>query len=703
MDFNKTEYFNNREWSWLEFNRRVLAEAAEAENPLLERLKFTAIVTSNLEEFFMVRVAALRQQREASFQGSSADMRTPEEQLEGIRVRVKSLLKDQYQIFHGELLPQLEENGIRLLTGLEQLEPFGELLRTIFRNEIRPVLTPISVGPTHPFPNLVSGRLYLAVQLEPEASLDERIEKTDLSFIEIPVKMAGRFVRVDEEVFVPLELVIKLMVPDIYTGYRVIEAGIVRLTRDADFSIEEDAAGDLLKEIETYIKRMHRRSVVKLEYEEGLSRKVVERLMAEGELDQESVYPIPGLLNLQDLFEVYGGLNRPRLKDQPTPPIYPPDFNGQDPFASIDEKDRLLFHPYHAYDPVVEMVTRAAQDSRVLAIKQTLYRTSTDSSIIKALVEAAEAGKYVSVVVELKARFDEERNITWAKTLEDAGVHVIYGLAGLKTHAKALMIVRKEPSGIHRYVHLATGNYNETTARLYTDFSYFTSDESFGEDVTQLYNLMTGFSYPGRWNRLTIAPLDLRSKFADLIRRERENARKGLKGRITAMMNSLSDRGIVEELYLAAMAGVKIRLIVRGICILKPNMKNISDNISVISIVGKYLQHPRIYYFYNGGEEEYYLSSADWMTRNLDRRVEILFPVQDADSRRFLAAMLKIQLNDTINAWALNVNGSYRRLRSKKSNDCFEQIYTYIKKQEAAKVKDDEVQVFRPVTSPQNE
>lgn len=682
-DFKKPDYFINREWSWLEFNRRVLFEAEEKENPILERLKFLAIVTSNLEEFFMVRVAGLKKQHEIGITGQIPDQHTPEEQLKEIRVRVHQILKRQYHLFNDEILPLLQKQGIQILQNSDELSTYHDYLKLLFENEIKKVLTPISVGPTHPFPNLVTGQIYLVLQLEPLNQEEGKIEKSNLSFVEIPVNVTGRFLKIkNEEVFIPIEKVIELFVDSIYIGYRILSMRSIRVTRDADFTIHEDEASDLLKEIESTIKHLHQRSVVKLEMSGTMPESVEKTLIEAIEVDPQDVYSLEGMLNFKDLFEIYGKCQKQYLKDIQIPPVYPKDLKNKDILKLIREQDLLLYHPYHSYDPVIELLEKAAEDPNVLAIKQTLYRSASNSKIIKALIRAAENGKYVTIVDELKARFDEKQNIEVAKRLETAGAHVIYGIAGLKTHAKMILIVRKEKGGIKRYCHLGTGNYNESTAKLYTDFSLFTSNDYIGEDVSNLFNLLTGFSLPSNWNYIAAAPLNLRSTFISLIKRETENARKGMKARITAKMNSLLDQEIITDLYEASQAGVKIRLIVRGICALRPGIKGISDHISVISIIGKFLEHSRIYYFYNNGDEEYYLSSADWMTRNLDRRVELLFPLLSEEGKRFVSRTLEMQFKDTQNSWKLFPDGHYERIGGKKKFDSFEKIQTQIYEKE---------------------
>ncbi len=691
--------FINREWSWLDFNSRVLHEAIEDRNPLLERIKFTAIVSSNLEEFFMVRVAAIKKQASLHVQSNSSDQLSPQEQLKGIRQKVERMVRDQYENFNKNLLPALKECGVNIQYNVKDLEKHRPFLHTLFQQQMKKIMTPISVGPTHPFPNLVSGKIYMAVELEPNAENPSILEKSHLSFVQVPTGILGRFIHIPEtECYLPLGNVLQLFIGEIYNGYKVISSGLLKITRDADFSVDPDAVSDLLKEIESNIKLMHKRNVVRLEYEKTLSPKVLDILTKELEISKEDMYPINGILRLQDLFEIYSQCDRPDLKDEILAPVYPQDFVDTDIFQLIREKSPILYHPYHAYDPVVEFLDTAAQDKNVLAIKMTLYRTSNQSRIIEALVKAAENGKYVSIVDELQARFDEKRNIDAAHRLEDAGAHVIYGISGLKTHAKCLLVVRREGNEIRRYVHMATGNYNEQTARLYTDFSYFTSDPLIGEDASTLFNLLTGFSIPEKWNQLTVAPLDLRQKFLSLIRRETENAKNGLKARILAKVNSLLDQEIVMTLYEASQAGVEIQLVVRGICSLKPGIKGLSDNITVRSIVGRYLEHPRIYYFYNGGDEEYYLASADWMTRNLDRRVELLFPIEGQKQRDFIQTILDYQYKDNANTWNLASDGTYSLAASNGKKDSFLSIYEHIRKNEK-KAKTSNNVVISPIRS----
>lgn len=697
-----TSPYRNREMSWLDFNDRVLYEAVDAGNPLLECLKFLSIVTGNLEEFFMIRVAVIKKQNLIEMGELSLDKQTAREQLAAVRKRVLEMLERQYMIFKEELCPALRKKGVEILSSIDEIEEMKDVLYPVYRDTFEPLLTPLSVGPTHPFPTLVTGRLYLAVGLNSTPD-NQFVEKSELSFVEVPTNAYGRFYKLpDRDAYIPVENIIKLFIPSLYNGYDVTSVSVMRITRDADFSLQEDGAGDLLKEIESTIKRMHRRNVVKLEYDPGTPAGILSTIRDKHQLEDSDLYRIDGILNLKDLFEIYEKCSRDDIKQKPLTPVPSTAFKGRNPFQVIAEKDRLLFHPYHSYDPVVDLIRAASTDPDVLAIKQTLYRTSSRSAIIEALVRAAENGKYVSVIDELKARFDEKRNIEWARRLEDAGAHVTYGVAGLKTHAKALLIVRREPSGIRRYVHLGTGNYNETTARLYTDLSLFTCNEKIAEDVASLFNLLTGFSQAKGWKAATIAPLDLRDRVLSLIRRETENARDGMTAAIRAKMNSLTDRQVIDALFEASRAGVKITLIVRGMCCLQPGLPGVSENIKVHSVVGRFLEHSRVFSFHNGGETEMYLSSADWMMRNLDRRVEILFPVVDKEARAFLDGVLDAQLSDTVNRWKLEADGKYRRAAvksGKKPYDSFEELYRLVKKMEDDK-KSKETVVFQPLRTP---
>lgn len=668
----------NRDYSWLRFNQRVLFEATDPFNPLLERIKFLSIVTSNLEEFFMIRVAVIK--RQISTQNiPSGFQEDPKTILKTIIKEVRKMLKEQYEVFE-KLLHELKQNNILLFTTTEDISPsYHEKLRVFFDEELYPLLTPLSVSQTHPFPTLHSGKLYMLIELSPPSHHPIR-EKPSLSFIELPVSSLGRFYQIEPQVFVPLENIVKLFLPIIYPGYTIKGCGVIRITRDADYEHQVDGALDIMSSVEKNIKLFHKREVVKLEVSEGISQKTIRLLLSHHHLSEELVFSLHSLLNLKDLMTLYTACERNDLKLLPLKPILPPFLSKtKNIFSVIAKQDILLYHPYQSYDPVLWLLEVAANDPNVIAIKQTLYRTSGESRIIQCLTLAAENGKYVSVVDELTARFDEKRNIYWARQLQDAGAHVTYGVAHLKTHAKALLIIRKEQGKIRRYVHLATGNYNETTAKLYSDFSFFSSNPELCEDVNQLFNFLTGFSLPQSWKKVAVAPLTMRKRFLYLIHREIRHARAGLRAEIRAKMNSLSDEEIIQALYEASQAGVKIYLIVRGICCLIPEIKGISENISVKSIIGRYLEHSRIYYFYNNGEQEYYLSSADWMMRNLDRRIEILFPIENKEHQYMLDALLNIQMDDTANSWILQKDGTYKPhdLRNKTDRDSFYDTYEF--------------------------
>ncbi|URA09929.1 polyphosphate kinase 1 [Thermospira aquatica] len=668
-----------RDYSWLKFNSRVLFEATDPFNPLLERLKFLAIVTSNLEEFFMIRVAVLKRQC-ATHTPIGPLAEDPENVLHTIVKEVKTMLKKQYQIFE-KLWDELKKKNIHILIHQEDILPYENELKDIFEKQLYPLLTPLSVSKTHPFPTLKSGMLYLVVELAASPS-HKLAEKPSLSFLELPTASVPRFYEVHPNVFIPIEFIIERFLDFIYPGYTIQKCGVVRITRDADYEHQVDGALDIITSVEQNIKHFHKREVVKLEVSQGLSEKTIKTLITHHNLSRELVFEIPSLLNLKDLMGIYEKSSFHDLKIHPFAPLLPESLTThKNIFSLISNEDILLFHPYQSYDPVLWLLEAAATDPHVIAIKQTLYRTSSDSKIIQYLTLAAENGKYVSVVDELTARFDEKRNIAWARHLQDAGVHVTYGIAHLKTHAKALLIVRKEPQGIRRYVHLATGNYNETTARLYSDFSFFSANPELCEDVNQMFNLLTGFSLPQSWKKIAIAPLTMKQKFLSLIRRETLHARSGLRAEIRAKMNSLADEDIIQALYEASQAGVKIELIIRGICCLIPGIKGISENITVKSIIGRYLEHSRIYYFFNNGEEEYYLSSADWMRRNLDRRIEILFPIENKNIQQIIKTIFDIQIQDTANSWILQANTSYTEpgIRDpKQQRDSFQDIYNYL-------------------------
>ncbi len=662
------EYFLNRELSWLNFNSRVLDEAGDQRNPLLERLKFVAIFSSNLDEFFMVRVAGLRQQLEAGSATADPAGMSPRRQLDTAQRRVRSLIRRQYRYLFEDILPALAEHGIRLFSCDELDERQNNSLGRYFEHQILPVLTPVAVDPSHPFPILANGTLEIVVRLRKPSS-----GETSRAFVEVP-NVLPRFVDLDaaaeegQRSVLLLEDLIIAHIQRLFEGCEVLEAVPFRVTRDMDFSLNEEEASDLLDHLEKQLRRRRRRAPVRLEIRRGAGRALVEWLRECLDLERGAVYRVPTMLDLTACFDLCDSEHHPELLEAPWPPVPSPLFPARESMFSIITRLGCapLFVPYESFDPVIRFINEAADDPGVLAIKQTLYRVSGDSPVVRALQRAAENGKQVTVVVELKARFDEERNIAWARRLEESGAHVIYGILGLKVHTKALMVVRREEGLIRRYLHLATGNYNDKTAKLYTDTGVFTNDEHFCADAAALFNVMTGCSSPPRWRRLAVAPFDLRRRFLGLIDREARLSAPHAPGRILAKMNSLVDPEIIEHLYDAADAGVRIDLIVRGTCCLRPDLDK-HDNIRVLSIVDRFLEHARIFRFHNGGDQEYYLASADWMPRNLDRRIETLFPVEDAETRRLIDSMLEFQLEDKAKGRRLTSDGHYTR--------CFRRSY----------------------------
>jgi polyphosphate kinase len=682
INLNDSEYYFNRELSWLEFNNRVLHEALDSRTPLLERLKFMAIFNSNLDEFFMVRVAGLKQQVEAEVSKLTPDGRTPTQQLEAISDRLKPMVQQQDQHFEYTLRQELIAQGIHIINYVDLSQEQRLYLNKFFEEQIFPVLTPLAVDPSHPFPHISNLSLNLAVVVkdpETEEELFARIKvpKVLPRFIELPEQLRQRH-RKKTSIWsgVPLEQVIAHNLQDLFPGMNVQECYTFRVTRNADLEVEEDEADDLLLAIEQELqKRRLGGSVVRLEIQSNTPENVRSMLIEELEVEEKDVYEIEGLLGLGDLM-YFMSLPLPELKDIPWKTITPQalhrlkDFNikngnvetedSGDFFSLIREKDILLHHPYHSFSRTVQrFITQSAHDPNVLAIKMTLYRTSGDSPIVNALIAAAENGKQVVVLVELKARFDEENNINWARKLEQAGVHVVYGLFGLKTHTKVVLVVRREPQTIRRYVHIGTGNYNHKTARLYTDLGLLSCREELGADLTDLFNFLTGYSRQRSYRQLLVAPVSLRDRIISMIRREIDNSRNGGTGRIVAKMNALVDPKIIATLYEASRAGVQIDLIIRGMCCLRPGIPEISENIRVISVVGRFLEHSRIFYFYNNGNEEMYIGSADWMTRNLDRRVEAVTPVLDPEIIKELQEILGVMLADNRQAWDLQSDGRY--------------------------------------------
>jgi len=656
----------SRELSWLEFNDRVLEEGLDPRNPLMERLKFVAIYGTNLDEFFMIRVAAIKQQIEAQVVRRSADGRTPTEHLAAISQRLRASLPQQMRLLNEELLPALEREGIRIMRVSELDDETQNALEHTFDDSVFPVLTPLAVDSGHPFPYISNLSLSLAVELE-ETTRDG----IELHFarVKIPPTLS-RFVPVahptaSERRFVLLEDLISHHLDVLFPGMHVRDSYLFRVTRDADLDLQEDEADDLLRAIESELRRRRFGEPVRLEIERGMPEYMRDFLGHSLDLEPVDIYEIDGLMALSDLWQIVNLPGYEQLRDKPFLPAIPKRLIGvTDIFAQIREGDILLHHPYESFDPVVQFAAQAAEDPKVLAIKATLYRTSgKNSPIVRALLTAAENEKQVAVIIELKARFDEENNIEWAKRLERAGAHVVYGFANQKVHAKTLLVVREDEDGLHRYMHFGTGNYNEKTALLYTDLSLFTCRPELGADDTQLFNALTGFSKVTDYEDLWVAPVTLHRELIARIDRETDHARAGRPAGIRAKINALTEGEVVRALYRASQAGVPIELLVRGMCVLRPGVPGFSENIRVRSIVGRFLEHSRIYVFENGGDREIHIASADWMGRNLDRRVELAVPVLDPAIGETLAShVLSILLADNVKSRELLEDGTYRRL-----------------------------------------
>jgi polyphosphate kinase len=658
-------FYINRELSWLEFNRRVLEEAQDPKVPLMERLKFLAIYSSNLDEFFMVRVGGLQQKVQAGITRSfGADKMPPVVQLERIGQTVSEQVHDQYTVMNGEVLPALEKEGIVFRRSKDLNEADRRHLREVFRKEIFPVLTPLAIDPGHPFPHLLNKSLNLAVVLQRPRQSDQLF-----AVVQVPAVLP-RFVQLPAEkgyAFAPLETAIGLHLGELFPGMELEHAVVFRVTRDSEYEIDDDEVEDLLKAIEEEVRKRKRGAAVRLEIEAEAPAEIEQFLMTALHLEPADVFRMPGMLDPTGMFQIYALPGFTHLRDPQFVPQPAPDFaSASSMWAAIRSRDILLHHPYESFNPVVEFIEAAAADEKVLAIKQTLYRTSSDSPIVRALQRAADAGKQVTAVIELKARLDEERNILWARELEKAGVHVVFGFIGLKTHCKVSLVVRKDDDCIRRYVHLATGNYNPQTARVYTDIGLFTSNVEYAEDVSALFNYLTGYSELPQWKKLVVAPSRMQSFMIEHIEHEAELQRGGKSGRIIAKINGLLEPAVVQALYRASQAGVKIDLICRGICALRPGIPGVSDNIRVRSVIDRFLEHSRIFYFGNGGDPLVLTGSADWMDRNLSRRVEVVFPVEQADlKQRLIQEILNNSLADNVKARELGSDGSYRRLVAK--------------------------------------
>lgn len=709
VDFTNPAYYTNRELSWLDFNYRILDEARDRENPLFERLKFLSITASNLDEFFMVRVASLKDMSEGGYSGHDIAGMTADQQLSAVQKKCHEFMERQYSTLMRSLVPSLRSNNMEVLFDHESLtKQQADYCDRYFDEVIFPVLTPMAMDSSRPFPLVRNKTLNIGalISRKPEAAPEGSIEamvqenltrtgervarkaakdngKDSKDGKEIDLKDGTMFATVQVPSVLPrvieipctmegtrtgilLEEIIERNMGKLFSGYHVVCANAYRITRNADMTLDEDDADDLLDEIQKKLRKRQWGEVIRFEYEDGMDKKLFKILKREFGVGADAIYKISGPLDLTFLMKLYGMKGFENLKEKPyVPQLVPALMNlpeGTNLFDAIREKDIFLSHPYETFDPVVNFISSAADDPDVLAIKMTLYRVSGHSPIVAALARAAENGKQVTALVELKARFDEENNIQWAEMLEKAGCHVIYGLVGLKTHSKIALVVRKEEDGIRRYVHLATGNYNDSTAKLYTDCGIMTASPAYGEDATAVFNMLSGYSEPKHWNRLSLAPIWLRSKLNALIDREILHAKAHENAHIIAKMNALCDPGIIAKLYEASAAGVKIELIVRGICCLKVGIPGISENITVRSIVGRFLEHARIFWFANGEHQEIYMASADWMPRNLNRRVEIMFPLEDADSARAAKHILDVQLADTMKAHVLRPDNTYEKV-----------------------------------------
>jgi polyphosphate kinase len=701
-NLDAAELYINRELSWLEFNDRVLREGMAVDVPPLERAKFLSIVSSNLDEFFMIRVAGLKQRIAAKVSRPDSSGMTAAQQLAAIHERVTRMMAEQAEAI-GEVSAILGRGGLCLLRAEDWTTEQRRFLKSYFATGVLPVLTPLGAEDLEPFPLLPGLKLYLALLLLPleHAEGEEAAAKVAIvpvpaalpRFITMPTTKGVCLARLEEVMAANMEL--------LFTGYRIEASVVFRIARDADIAVEEEDAAELMEAMQEAILERRRRAVVQLTLSAGADPRLKKWLMGELKVGPQDVYEVEGMLDASVLMQLAGRPGFDELKYPDWPPQRSRELIGhEDLWATLQEQDLLLFHPYESFDPVIQLVSMAADDPNVLAIKQTLYRTSGDSPIVAALARAAEKGKQVTVLVELKARFDEAKNVQWARKLEDAGCYVIYGIAGYKTHAKALLIVRREAHRVRRYVHLSTGNYNDKTAKLYSDLGLMTSDSDMTGDVASFFNLLTGYSQVVGWNKLVIAPTGLRQRFLDLIDREIQASTPDRPGLIIAKLNSLQDKRICRALYEASQAGVRVQLNVRGICCLRPGVPDVSENIEVVSIVDRYLEHARIFYFRNGGHEEFYMSSADWMVRNLDKRLEILFPVQQESLKKRLYESLGTYFADNVKARRLLPDGQYEPVpRHGKAVRAQEQFY--LDAVEAARTDPQGVVEFRPLASPE--
>ncbi|MDQ3021940.1 MAG: polyphosphate kinase 1 [Bacteroidota bacterium] len=672
---NKSEYFLNRELSWIEFNKRVLEEAKDKPQPLLERLKFLSIFSNNLDEFFMIRVAGLKRQVKSNVNELTTDGMTAQEQRDTIFETLTPLVEEQYKVFNEVIIPELDENSIRFFEYEELNDDDRKKVDDYFEDEIFPVLTPLAIDNVHPFPNLLNRSLALAIILD-DPETQEVEEK--VCVVQIPNNIS-RFYSLESDSqynYILLENIIKANAEKLFTGMNAIDCFAFRITRNADLELEEEEAADLLTLIEEEVKKRRLGILVRLEVDKKMPEKLLNFLKTTLEAENNEIYKVDGMLNLGDLMTLYK-IDKRNLKYEGFTPRISSYFREEDNFfKTISEHDVFLHHPFYSFSSVGEFIAQSAEDPNVYAIKLTLYRTSGDSPIIQSLIEAAENGKQVTAVVELKARFDEENNIIWARSLENAGVHVVYGVSGLKTHCKIALVVRKEEKGMKRYLHLSTGNYNSVTSRIYTDFGLFTANQDFCKDASHLFNYLTGYSKQRSYKKLLIAPLNLRRKILKMIDDEIKSHKENNNGYILFKNNSLVDEEVIMRLYQASKAGVKVDLLTRGMCRLRPKVKDLSDNINVYSLVGRFLEHSRAYYFNNNGDPRLYLGSADIMQRNFDRRVEVLFPIEDLRIKEDIIEILKLYLTDTAKTWVMNSNGNYTKKEEllKISDEPFEKI-----------------------------
>ncbi len=662
VNLQHPDYYFNRELSWLAFNERVLEEAMDENNPLLERLKFLAIFSTNLDEFMMIRYAGLKDQADAGVDKRTPDGMTPKEQLKAISEKLHPMVALHRKVLGGVILPALEQHGVFLVPVDKLSDSDKAVVEKFFEDELFPVLTPLAVDASHPFPRLPNLSFSLIIEAYDAAQDEEK-----MAIVQVP-SVLPRFLRLpgkESYRFVMLENIIKAKLGALFPGFEMKRAHAFRLTRNADIAIAEDEADDLLQVIEDEVRRRRWGDPVRLEVMSDMPKQWRSYLRDTNKLSSDDVYEIPNHLNVADFMEL-ASLKISELHDKPFVTRLPTEYRNQSSiFAAIRKGDILIQHPFHAFDAVLDLIEEAADDPNVLAIKQTLYRVGRKSPVVDALMKAAGNGKLVTALVELKARFDEENNIVWSRELERSGVHVVYGFAGLKTHCKALLIVRREGKEIRRYVHLGTGNYNAGTSSVYTDLALLSCDPDLGADVSELFNYLTGFSKQKTWRKLWIAPENLRAKIIEAIDLERGFAEAGQEAHIIAKMNSLVDPEVIRSLYRASQAGVKIELIVRGICCLRPGVKGVSENIQVRSVVGRFLEHSRAFYFLHGGAENLYIGSADWMQRNLNQRVEAIFPIEDERLKRKVMTILDLMLRDNVRARELHADGKYSRVKPK--------------------------------------